>query len=137
MAEGDKLSIGAVQSACKIFGANGEEMAPSDLRKNDVLVVYWADQSKYGAETSVVRFEKFVEGITFDPRKVVFLTRAEFEPLSICCYPQSDIREMRFCARDSSASSQIFLKLHGLYKENRILTARLQTIRERFMKLVE
>ncbi len=137
MAEGDKLSIGTAQPMPKIFGVNGEEMVPRDLKESDVLVVYWANPKKNKAETSVVRFEKFGEGTRADTSRVVFLSRADFEPLSVCCYLLNTIREMRFCAQDSSASSQIFLKLHDLYRENRILTAKLQTIRERFMKLVE
>ncbi len=137
MAEGDKLSIGTVQLMPKIFGVNGEEMAPRDLKESDILVVYWANPKKNKAETSVVRFEKFGELIRADARRVVFLSEAEHDPLCVCCYPLNDILEMRFCARGSSASSQTFLKLRELYKENRILTAKLQTIRERFRKLVE
>ncbi len=58
MAKGDKLSIGVAQPMPKIFGINGEEMAPSDIKENDILVVYWARpaRSKYKAEISVVRF---------------------------------------------------------------------------------
>ncbi len=137
MAEADKLTIGLVKPMPKIFGVNGEEMASSDLKEDDILVVFWAEPTKHKAETSVVRFKKFGEGIKADARKVVFLSEAKYEPLIVCCYPLSDIREMRFCARSSSASSLIFCDLHELYKENRILTARVQRIKERLMKLGE
>ncbi len=145
MAKGDNLSIGVVSGQNQpqympnifSFSADDKRMAPEDLILGDILVVYWKDSENYKTETSVVRFEKFGEGTRFDQRRVVFLCRADFEPLSACCYPLKDISEMRFCARDSSASSQIFFKLHELYKENRILTEKLETIRKRFMKFVE
>ena len=134
MAKGDKLSVGTVQSMPKIFGVNGEEMASGYIKENDILLVYWADPTEYKTETSVVRFETFRGETRFDPRKVVFLDRAEFEH-GPCCYPLKDILEMRFCARDSSASSQIFLKLRELYKENRRLTGRLERIEARLRNL--
>ncbi len=136
MAEGDTLSIGTIQPMPKIFGVNGEEMAPSDIKENDILVVFWVEPTKYKAETSVVRFEKFGEGTRFDARRVVFLSRAEFELPDICSYPLNDIREIRFCAKSSSASSQIFDKLHEFYKENRKLAEKLRTVRKRFMDFV-
>lgn len=126
MAESNELSMP------KIFGVNGEEMAPSDIKQNDILVVFWVEPTKYKAETSVVLFEKFGEGIRFDPRRIVFLSRAEFELPDMYCYFLSDIREIRFCAKSSSASFQTFLKLHELYKENRRLIERLERIEKRF-----
>ena len=139
MAEGDKLSIGIVEAKPalnipKIYGADGKEMAPEDLKIDDILLVYWANPTEYKTEASVVRFEKFRGGTRFDARRVVFLSRAELEH-GPCYYPLDDILEMRFCARDSSASSQTFLKLSELYKENRRLTQRLERIEKRLRDL--
>lgn len=137
MAGGDKLSIGTVQPMPKIFGVNGEEMTPSDLKQSDILVVFWAGsaKSKYKAGISVVRFGGWGENRLIG-KGWIFFVRAESEPLSECCYPLKDISEIRFCARDSSASSQIFLELCELYKENRRLTGKLERIKERFMNFL-
>ena len=120
----------------KIFGVDGREMAPEDLKINDILLVYWAKPTEHKAETSVVRFEKFRGGTRFDARGIVFLSRAEFEPLSTCCYPLEDISEIRFCAHDSSASAQVFSILHSLYKENRELKSRMERSKERLLYLI-
>lgn len=134
MAEGDKLSIGIVQPMPKIFGVNGEEMALSDLRRCDILVVHWAEPAKYKAKTSVVRFEWPGEnGLV--RKEWIFLSRAESEPLNECCYPLKDISEMRFCAHDSSASAQVFNTLASLYKENRMLWSRVKRIEDRLKNL--
>lgn len=139
MAE-EELSTGVfeakpTQYMPKIFGVDGRKMAPEDLKVRDILVVYWKEPAKYKTETSVVRFEKFVEQSVWSGKKSSFFCRAESEPLSVCYYPLEEISEIRFCARDSSASSQIFLKLHDLYKENRRLTEKLETIKKRIMDL--
>ena len=119
----------------KIFRVGGEEMAPGELKEGDILVVYWKEPAKYKTETSIVRFERFGEGIKVDPRKVVFMCRAEFDPPSICCYKLEDILEMRFCAHGSSASAQVFNKLTSLHKENRRLSARIERIQSRLLDL--
>jgi len=140
MAEADELSTGIVEAKPalnipKIYGTDGEEMAPENLKTGDILLVCWAESAKCGAKTSVVRFEKFGEPTRFDPRRAIFFSRAEFEQLSVCCYPLEAISEMRFCAHDSSASAQTFSKLHELYKENRTLTERLERIERRLRDL--
>lgn len=135
MAGEDKLSVSAVQPMPKIFDVNGEEMAPSDLKENDMLVVRWVEPAKYKAETSVVRFEKFSEVTKWTPNRVIFFGRADFEPLSVCRYPLEDISEIRFCAKSSSASSQVFNKLHEFYKENKRLWDRIERINKRLQDL--
>jgi len=140
MAEEDRLSTGVVKTEPvpympNIFGVDGEAMDPKDLKKGDMLVVFWKEPTKYKAEISIVCFEKFGEG---DKRsgKIIFFSRAEFEPLSTCCYPLEDIREMRFCACDSSASGLVFGKLASLEKENRTLWDRLERIKKNLLDLM-
>lgn len=141
MAEGDKLSIGdtrpePVSNMPFISGTDGETMAPEDLKEGDILVVYWVEPTKYKAQVSIVRFERLGPGEVSDARRVIFLSRAESEPLGARFYPLADISEMRLCAHDSSASSQIFGKLHDLFEENNRLWGRLERIKERFLGLL-
>ena len=143
MAEEDRLSTGVVEAKPapympKISGVDGKAMTPEDLKRGDILVVYWVESAKYRAETSVVcfeKFEKFEENI-WAKKGVIFLRRAEFEPSSACCYPLEAISEMRFCAPDSSASAQVFNKLSSLCEENKILQDRLERTKNRLSGLM-
>jgi hypothetical protein len=119
----------------QVYGVDGSAMALEDLKKGDILVVCWKDSVKYNTETSVVRFEKLSKISSSD--RWIFMSSADFDSLGPCSYPIENILEMRFCARDSSASSQIFSQLHELHKKNRMLMERLKTIRQRFMRFVE
>ena len=142
MAEAVKSSINTTSATemPKIFRVGGEEMAPGELKEGDILVVYWKEPAKYKTEASIVRFERFWKDIRVDPSNVVFMSRAEFDQPSISSichynYKFSDILEMRFCARGSSASAQVFNKLASLHKENRRLSARIERIQSRLLDL--
>ncbi len=126
-----------------IFDAKGEEMPLEELRNGDILVVHWTEsaKAKYKTEISVVYFEASGESMLAG-RDVIYFHRAEsvlfgtdrYTP-GMSCHPLKDISEIRFCARDSSASARVFSTLASLYEEKRRLWDRLKRIENRLRDL--